>query len=180
MKPQCHLALLLCNAFLLCGCDQPKQIDSIASDRPSANSEMKKLQEGRKMKVVSVTEAASEKMKTFLNGDQRSYIRLAVKNDGPTGFMYDLKIDDVKPNEFDIVDESNGFLLITDSKARCILTGQQSIGRLDLMVQLDLNLTIQTQSKMTFEAPENANEQNHAPKLRIGRFLMVAKLAATR
>jgi iron-sulfur cluster assembly accessory protein len=73
--------------------------------------------------VVSVTGAAGEKMKSFLNGDQNSYIRLSVKNDGPTGFMYDLKIDDVKPTDSDIVDDSNGFLLITDTKSSLYLDG---------------------------------------------------------
>jgi Fe-S cluster assembly iron-binding protein IscA len=37
--------------------------------------------------------------------------------------MYDLKIDDVKPTESDIVDDSNGFLLITDTKSSLYLDG---------------------------------------------------------
>ena len=77
----------------------------------------------RKSKVVSVTEAACGKMKSFLKGNQNSYIRLSVKNDGPTGFMYDLKIDDAKPNDSDLVDESNRFMLVTDAKSSLYLDG---------------------------------------------------------
>ncbi len=62
-------------------------------------------------------------MKSFLNGDQKSYIRLSVKNDGSTGFMYDLKIDDAARNGTDLLDNTHGFLLVTDVNCSLYLDG---------------------------------------------------------
>lgn len=46
-----------------------------------------------------------------------------MKNDGQTGFMYDLKIDDVAPSGTDLLDDTNGFLMVTDVKSSFYLDG---------------------------------------------------------
>ncbi len=123
MKTSKYLVMLLFISTMLCGCDQSKTVETITSDQSRPMDDAKAPQAERKSKVVSVTDAASEKMKSFLNGDQKSYIRLSVKNDGPTGFMYDLKIDDVALNGTDLLDNTNGFLLVTDVKSSLYLDG---------------------------------------------------------
>jgi iron-sulfur cluster insertion protein len=123
MRIQNHLVMLLVIATSLGGCDRSKTVDTTTSDQPRSMVDAKPQQPERKSKVVSVTDAASEKMKSFLNGDQKAYIRLSVKHDGPTGFMYDLKIDDAAPNATDLLDDTNGFLLVTDTKSSLYLDG---------------------------------------------------------
>ena len=123
MKNPNLFAMLLFVATLLCGCDKSRTVDISASDQSISVGDAKAPRSDRKSKVVSVTEAACGKMKSFLKGNQNSYIRLSVKNDGPTGFMYDLKIDDAKPNDSDLVDESNRFMLVTDAKSSLYLDG---------------------------------------------------------
>ena len=122
MKPQLHIATLVLTT-LVCGCDQLQIVDPTVSKAGRTASDAKTPATEGASKVVSVTAAASDKMKSFLNGDQKSYIRLSVKNDGPTGFMYDLKIDDAKPTDSDIVDDSKGFALIMDTKSSLYLDG---------------------------------------------------------
>lgn len=118
-----HLAMPLVIAVLLCGCDPSKTVDKSNSDQTRSMVDAKTPQTERRSKVVSVTVAACDKMKSFLNGDQKSYIRLSVKNDGPTAFMYDLKIEDAALSSTDLLDDTNGFLLVTDNKSSLYLDG---------------------------------------------------------
>lgn len=123
MKIANNSAMLLVIATILCGCDQSKTVGTTSSDQPQSTGDAKSPQTERKTKVVSVTDSASDKMKSYLNGDQKSYIRLSVKFDGSTGFMYDLRIDDAALNSTDISDDTKGFLLVTDLKSSFYLDG---------------------------------------------------------
>lgn len=76
----------------------------------------------RERKVVNLTEAATTKFKEVLATEPTKHIRLSVKNEGPTGFMYDLKIDD-SINDSDFVDRSYGFILVVDPKSSLYLEG---------------------------------------------------------
>jgi iron-sulfur cluster insertion protein len=76
----------------------------------------------RKRAVVKLTDSAIAKFKEFLGAEPTKHIRLSVKNEGPTGFMYDLKSDD-SINDSDFVDRSHGFLLVVDPKSSIYLDG---------------------------------------------------------
>jgi iron-sulfur cluster assembly accessory protein len=76
----------------------------------------------RERAVVNLTDSAAAKFKEFLAAEPTKHIRLSVKNEGPTGFMYDLQIDE-SINDSDFVDRSHGFALVVDPKSSLYLKG---------------------------------------------------------
>ncbi len=76
----------------------------------------------RERTVVNLTDSAIAKFREFLAAEPTKHIRLSVKNEGPTGFMYDLQIDQ-SISDSDFVDRSHGFTLVVDPKSSLYLGG---------------------------------------------------------
>lgn len=101
----------------------------------------------RERAVVNLTDSATAKFKEFLAAEPTKHIRLSVKNDGPTGFMYDLQIDE-SITDSDFVDRSHGFTLVVDPKSSLYLEG----------VTIDWQTQSDGQAGFKFENP-NAVQQ---------------------
>jgi len=72
--------------------------------------------------VVKLTDSAIEQFRTVVASDPTKHVRLSVKREGPTGYMYDLQIDDSIADS-DFVDRSHGFTLVVDAKSALFLEG---------------------------------------------------------
>jgi iron-sulfur cluster insertion protein len=106
------------------GCDdstiksqQARDTETIASPNESGESG-----DARQRSVVKLTDAAVSKFTDFLAAEPKKHIRLSVKYEGPTGFRYDLQLDDAI-RETDLIDRSNGFLLVVDPTSSLFLDG---------------------------------------------------------
>lgn len=110
--------------FLATGCaDSTAPIDAASTpDNRTSNSAPVEASEGRQHAVVQLTDAAAAKFKEFLAAEPTKHIRLSVKQEGPTGYMYDLQFDDTIDEE-DFVDNSHGFTLVVDPKSSIYLEG---------------------------------------------------------
>jgi iron-sulfur cluster assembly accessory protein len=110
--------------FLATGCaDSTAPIDAPSTpDNRTSNSAPDETSEGRQHAVVQLTDAAVAKFKEFLAAEPTKHIRLSVKQEGPTGYMYDLQLDD-SIDEADFVDNSHGFTIVVDPKSSIFLEG---------------------------------------------------------
>ncbi|MCS7468294.1 iron-sulfur cluster assembly accessory protein [Stieleria sp. ICT_E10.1] len=70
-----------------------------------------------------MTDAAVAKFVAFLNDAPNDHIRLSVKQEGPTGFMYDLQIESPPWTDDDLVDRSNGFTIVVSPRDSIYLDG---------------------------------------------------------
>ena len=121
-NPQHAVSMLL--LLLVVGCD-----DATARRDPARPADSHAAQEMsevhlpmRERSVVKLTGSATAKFKEFLVAEPSKHIRLSVKYEGPTGFMYDLQIDD-SINASDLVDKSHGFTLVVDRESAIYLDG---------------------------------------------------------
>ena len=135
MRVLCIAALV--TVFSL-GCSQPT-ISQVEKARPvSENSEVGETLESKgsvaaktevtesplvtetlapkRDSVIHVTEAAAEVFKSYLN-NPGSYVRLSTIGDGCNGFRYHLDIEESPYNNNDVVDNSNGFTFVLNTKA---------------------------------------------------------------
>jgi iron-sulfur cluster assembly protein len=106
------------------GCaDSTSPVDAVSPvDSRTSRSTPDETSEGLEHSVVKLTDAAVAKFKEFLAAEPTKHIRLSVKNEGSTGFMYDLQIDD-SIDETDFVDNFYGFALVVDPKSSIYLDG---------------------------------------------------------
>jgi len=74
-------------------------------------------------RVVDLTESAVETFKQYLAGSQNSYIRLSVIRNEGTGYLYDLKIQELPAGSDDRVDTSDGFTLAIPCEDAALLEG---------------------------------------------------------
>jgi iron-sulfur cluster assembly accessory protein len=119
-----HYAASLMLLSLATGCVEstaPVDAGSTPGKRTS-NSTTEEISAGRERAVVKVTDAAAAKFKEALAAEPTKHIRLSVKQEGPTGFMYDLQFDD-SVDEVDFVDNSHGFAIVVDPKSSILLEG---------------------------------------------------------
>jgi iron-sulfur cluster assembly accessory protein len=122
MNPQPHLILV--SIVLVAGCaDSASTPNALRTrDNGAATNVGVAGADVRERSVVILTDAAVEKFTEFLNEEPGKHIRLSVTNEGPTGFIYDLKIDD-SINATDFVDRSHGLTLVVDPKSALYLEG---------------------------------------------------------
>jgi iron-sulfur cluster assembly accessory protein len=114
-------AISLISLAIALGCSKSGSPDVAPADevKPPTNSSMS---EPGQRSIVKLTEAAASKLKEFLAAESAKHVRLSVKNDGPTGFRYSLKIDDAV-DESDFVDTTHGFTLAVDRASSLLLEG---------------------------------------------------------
>jgi iron-sulfur cluster assembly protein len=74
-------------------------------------------------KVVGLTPAAVAKLRDALRRDGKPYVRVGVVSGGTTGFMYDLKLDNVLDGDNDYLDGSDGVEVIVDKRSALFLYG---------------------------------------------------------
>lgn len=147
MKSQFALSLIL--LFFATGCaDSTVPQDAARTTDGRASKDKADAQHAiRERPVVKLTDAAVSKFKEVLAAEPTKHIRLSIKNEGPTGFMYDLQIDDTI-HESDFVDQSQGITLVVDARSSIFLEG----ATIDWQIQPD------GQAGFKFENP-NAVEQ---------------------
>ncbi len=73
--------------------------------------------------VVELTDSAVAKFFEFLKDTPDAHIRLSVKREGPSGFMYDLKIEPTPWSDQDLVDQSHGFAIAVPPRDFIYLDG---------------------------------------------------------
>lgn len=73
--------------------------------------------------VVTLTDAAVAMVLQFQRQDNNPYLRVAVKNGGPTGLIYDLQLDDQFSSSDDYLDESHGLKVVVDKKSALYIDG---------------------------------------------------------
>lgn len=111
-------------AFFACiGCSQPAD-DSNAvvddrSSRPTANESLGATNRS----VVELTDPAVAKFVAYLEDSPGDHIRLSVKREGPTGFMYDLQLESPPWSDEDFVDQSHGFAIVVSPRDSIYLDG---------------------------------------------------------
>lgn len=147
MNSRIFISLVL--LFLVTGCLEsttPTEAESNVVDSATGGTPEREFR-GRERSAVKLTDAAVAKFKEFLAAEPTKHIRLSVKQEGPTGFMYDLQIDD-SIDEADFVDTSHGFTVVVDAKSSIFLEG----ATIDWLTQPD------GQAGFKFDNP-NAMEQ---------------------
>lgn len=123
LKNRYHLATLAL-ILLANGCaDSSATLDAgrKSSERPPNNGSFAQST-GRERTVVTLTDAAVAKFKEVLANEPTKFIRLAILNDGPTGFKYDLKVDDAI-RDADFVDDSAGVTIVVDARSSVFVEG---------------------------------------------------------
>jgi iron-sulfur cluster assembly protein len=73
--------------------------------------------------VVALSEAAAAKVKELQRENAKKYLRVAVKQGGKTGFMYDLQLEDAMDPDKDWVGESRGVLIVVDKSSAHLVEG---------------------------------------------------------
>ncbi len=122
MNPQRTISLMLLVAATGCA-DPAVQLDTTrTTDNRESTNTTDKQPTLRERSIVKLTDSAESKFKEFLAAEPTKHIRLSVKSEGPTGFMYDLQIDD-SIDDSDFVDKSHGFTLVVDPKSSIYLDG---------------------------------------------------------
>ncbi len=119
---------LLCTsvtlAFVLCiGCSDSADVSNAPTDANSAGPTTQESDGASNESVVNLTEAAVAKFVAFLKDAPSDHIRLSVKRDGPTGFMYDLQIESPPWSDDDLVDQSHGFTMVVSPRDSTYLDG---------------------------------------------------------
>jgi iron-sulfur cluster insertion protein len=119
-----QLALFISTLALASGCAEPTtpSNDDPATIDAASITASNTTPVDRERAVVNLTDSATAKFKEFLAAEPTKHIRLSVKNEGPTGFVYDLQIDD-SIDDSDFVDRSHGFTLVVDPKSSLYLDG---------------------------------------------------------
>jgi iron-sulfur cluster assembly accessory protein len=122
MNPQRTISLIL--LAVVTGCADPAvQLDTArTTENHKSTNTTDKQRTLRERSIVKLTDSAESQFKEFLAAEPTKHIRLSVKNEGPTGFIYDLQIDD-SINDSDFVDKSHGFMLVVDPKSSIYLDG---------------------------------------------------------
>jgi iron-sulfur cluster insertion protein len=134
MKISKLVAVTLLMFTLVTGCtDSAISPDSAQPKVEALSTEAAtELPPAQERQVVKLSDSAVTKFKEFLAGDAMKHIRLSVKDEGPTGFKYDLQIVD-SIGESDFVDRSHGFTLVVDPKSSIYLEGAS----IDWLIQPD-------------------------------------------
>ncbi|EMI15547.1 FeS cluster biogenesis domain protein [Rhodopirellula maiorica SM1] len=88
-----------------------------------AESTVQEADEPSNQSVVELTDAAVAKFISFLKDAPGDHIRLAVKREGPSGFMYDLQIESPPWSDEDLVDKSNGFTMVVSPRDSIYVDG---------------------------------------------------------
>ncbi|WP_084396148.1 HesB/IscA family protein [Henriciella aquimarina] len=73
-------------------------------------------------KLVSLTDAAAERVREIMDEQGAGYLRVGVKNGGCAGMEYVMDYVD-EPEELDEIVEDNGVRIVVDSKAILFLLG---------------------------------------------------------
>lgn len=73
--------------------------------------------------VIELTDSAVAKFVEYLKDTPDDHIRLSVKREGPSGFMYDLQIEPTPWSDQDFVDQSHGFAIVVSPRDSIYLDG---------------------------------------------------------
>jgi Fe-S cluster assembly iron-binding protein IscA len=89
---------------------------------PRSNSSPIDTSQGREQKVITVKEAAREQLISILMERGRNYyIRLSARPDEVVKIHYELRPDRQAIQATDLIDSSNGFLLVVESSSQGLL-----------------------------------------------------------
>lgn len=105
-----------------CGDSTTKSLPTGDMETIASQHDAGETSDVREHSVVRLTDAAVAKFKEVLAAEPTKHIRLSVKNEGPTGFSYDLQIDD-SVRDTDWIDKSHGFVLVVDPTSSLFLDG---------------------------------------------------------
>jgi iron-sulfur cluster assembly protein len=80
----------------------------------------------KKIKMVTVTQKAAEKIKDLIQeeGGNKSYLRVAVKGGGCSGLSYDMSLD-YQIEDKDTMFEDKGIKILVDNKSLLYLYGTE-------------------------------------------------------
>ena len=96
---------------------------SPADAKSAAKSRTPAEEVGDPRQIVKITPAAIEKLRTAQRKDGKKYLRVAVTSGGTTGFMYDLKFDDVFKHDSDYLHDMDGIKVVVDKRSALFLEG---------------------------------------------------------
>lgn len=116
MKPRLSSYFLL--FFLACGCHLQTGGDKKVTGEEEIAQRNQEL-----IQSISFSPAAAKKIADEIRNKNRSYLRLSVLPDGGGNYRYDLKIDNFPLSETDLVDTSEDFRFVTDTKSITFLEG---------------------------------------------------------
>ncbi|WP_197204005.1 HesB/IscA family protein [Crateriforma conspicua] len=120
-KPLCTFVAF---AVVMCvGCSDSADVSNALADANPTESTARETDALSNQSVVELTDAAVAKFAAFLNDAPNDHIRLSVKRDGPTGFMYDLQIESPPWADDDLVDQTNGFTMVVSPRDSIYLDG---------------------------------------------------------
>lgn len=90
---------------------------SAAQTAKPADDEPMKGKSPQRKTIVTLTDAAAAKVRELQKESGKSYLRVAVKTGGSTGFMYDLQFDDHANVDEDYLDESRELKILVDRRS---------------------------------------------------------------
>jgi len=127
-SPTKHMTKLLYSFLVFAfatsvGCSESADSSNASADANAIESTARETDALSNQSVVKLTDAAVAKFAAFLSDAPSDHIRLSVKRDGPTGFMYDLQIESPPWSDDDLVDQSNGFTLVVSPRDSTYLDG---------------------------------------------------------
>jgi len=105
------------------GCRQSADVSRNSADGSPVSQTASETDGDTNRSVVELTDAAVDKFVAFLKDSPDGHIRLSVKRDGPTGFMYDLQVESSPWTDEDFVDQSHGFALVVSPPDSIYLDG---------------------------------------------------------
>jgi iron-sulfur cluster assembly protein len=73
--------------------------------------------------VVTLTPAALARIREVQQRDGRAYMRVSVVNGGPTGYMYDMRMDDKFDPKADYLNETDSVKVVVDMRSSLFLNG---------------------------------------------------------
>jgi iron-sulfur cluster assembly accessory protein len=118
------LCTIVAFALVIClGCNDSTEVSNASASTNPTESTARDTDSPSNQSVVELTDAAIAKFVAFLNDTPNDHIRLSVKREGPTGFMYDLQIESPPWGDNDLVDRSNGFTIVVSPRDSIYLDG---------------------------------------------------------
>ena len=73
--------------------------------------------------TIKLTEAAAVEAKTYIEDSKETYLRIAVKGGGCSGFQYDLTVSHEYDEQKDTLSHQHGVDVIVDKKSNLYLEG---------------------------------------------------------
>jgi iron-sulfur cluster assembly protein len=114
-------------AFLLgliqVGCSRPATSTQEQSQKAKSQQSSRSFEQFQRKDIVSLTPAAADMIRQVQKQEGYDFVRAGVKQDGPTGFLYDLGFSVEPDADKDFLSESQGIRIVVDKRSAIYLDG---------------------------------------------------------